>query len=149
MKKERKDKDFLHKPVYPGGRQAMRQFITENLRYPEAALANQISGTVQLKISIDHHGKVSDTKVIAGLGYGCDEEAQRVARLLQFEVAKNRKVRAIFHKKLNIHFRGNAAPAPKPKPSSPQVQYQLTTPAAQPEKPAKEKQTYHYSIKLN
>ncbi|MCB0635674.1 MAG: TonB family protein [Lewinella sp.] len=148
MKKIRKDKDFLHKPVYPGGRKAMRQFITEQLQYPEAARAQQITGTVQLKISIDYRGQVIDSKVIVGLGFGCDEEAQRVAHLLRFEVAKNRKLRAIFHQKLNIHFQG--APTPKPVPAKPaQLAYHLTTKKEQGDTPQGQQQAYHYSIKLN
>ena len=40
--KPHKDKKFLILPSYPGGKQAFLDFITENLRYPEEALKNNI-----------------------------------------------------------------------------------------------------------
>ncbi len=104
--KERKDKHFIKKPSYPGGRDALRQFIKDNLVYPPKALESRVQGTVSCKYTIDHKGKVTDVQVISGLGYGCDEEAERLVRLLKFVVPKNaRKVRVTFHKDIHIHFR--------------------------------------------
>ena len=122
MKKEKKDKDFLHKPVYPGGIKAIRKFIKENLAYPAEAKEQGIAGTVHLKYTIDHRGKVIEAKVISGLGHGCDEEAIRLVKLLQFEVAKNRKRRVLFHKKIQIHFRLQKAQK-KESPPAPTVNY--------------------------
>ncbi len=82
----------------------MSEFIRMNLRYPEEALKNRTEGIVRLRITIDHKGKVNQTRIIDHLGNGCDEEAERVVRLLQFRVPNNRGVRASFHKTLNIHF---------------------------------------------
>ena len=104
MKRERKDKDFIHKPSFPGGAQGMKTFVREHLVYPEAARTAGIGGVVTLRISIDQSGAVTDTKVIAGLGHGCDEEASRVARLMRFDVPPNRGLRLLFHQTINIHF---------------------------------------------
>jgi TonB family protein len=104
MRKETKDKHFLKKPSYPGGLDAMKAFIGQNLTYPQEAIKNKISGLVQVELTIEHTGKVVDTKVLHSLGYGCDEEAQRVARLLQFHVPKNRGIKVRFFKKINMHF---------------------------------------------
>ena len=120
MHREKKDKHFIHKPVYPGGRQAMRKFLAEQLVYPEAAAAVGIKGTVTIDYTIDHQGKIVDAKVISGLGHGCDEEAVRVVKLLQFEVPKQRVRRILFHKTINIHFRPpvkKKASKQPPKPS--------------------------------
>lgn len=105
MKKEKKEKHFIRKPIYEGGQSAMKRFIGENLKYPEEAKGNRIEGTVYVRYSIDNKGKVIATKVVSGIGYGCDEEAERLIRLLKFKVPRNRGVRAIFHKDLHIHFR--------------------------------------------
>lgn len=105
MKKERKPESFLRKPTYKGGPKAMRKFIAEHLRYPTQANEHKIEGTVRLRMDISHQGKVISTKVLSGLGYGCDEEAERVVKLLKFEIPKLRKIRATFHKTINIHFR--------------------------------------------
>lgn len=105
MQKEKKEKHFIQKPVYEGGPKAMRAFISKNLRYPEAAKEHKIEGTVTLNFTINYQGKVTDVKIISGLGYGCDEEAIRVVKLLKFQVARMRKMKVKFHKNLNIHFR--------------------------------------------
>lgn len=136
MKKERKDKNFIKKPSYPGGLKVLQQFINQNLRYPVEALLHKIEGTVFVRYSIDHEGRVIDTKAITSLGYGCDEEAQRVVRLLRFNVPKNRGVRAIFHKDIYVHFR---LPKPQPQPEATPLEYEYTavpskTPKATPAK---------------
>jgi protein TonB len=113
MKKERKPESFLQKPSYAGGPKAMRKFLSHHIRYPEAAKAGKIEGTVRIRMDIDYQGKVIGTKILAGLGYGCDEEAQRVVKLLTFQLPKLRKIRATFHKTINIHFHyPKATPAP-------------------------------------
>jgi protein TonB len=111
MNKEKRDKNFVKKPYYEGGTKAMRAFLKQHLKYPAEALKARIEGTVVIKYSIDHHGKVVEAKVISGLGYGCDEEAVRLAKLLRFKVAKSRGVKVLFQKDLQIHFRLPKAPS--------------------------------------
>ncbi len=124
MQKEKKDKHFIKKPIYPGGPSQMKAFISQNLQYPPEALAHKIEGTVFINYAIDYQGKVTDTKVISGLGYGCDEEAARLVRLLEFEVPKTRGVKVLFHKDIQIHFR---LPRKKAAPARPQtIQYSYT-----------------------
>lgn len=103
--KERKSKHFLDKPTYPGGPKALKAFISENIKYPSDAITEKVEGSVSLKYSIDNQGKVISTRVISGLSPSCDEEAIRLVKLLKFTKARNRGVRAIFHKDITIHFR--------------------------------------------
>lgn len=106
MKKHRKDDSFIKKPVFPGGQAGINTVIKNNLKYPKKALEEKKEGVVQLRYEIDYKGKVTASKVISSLGYGCDEEAQRVVKLLKFEVAKNpRKMKIKFHKTIRINFR--------------------------------------------
>ncbi|TVR89063.1 MAG: energy transducer TonB [Saprospirales bacterium] len=102
--RERKEKHFLKKPIYEGGKSAMQKFIRKNLKYPKDALENKIEGVVVVRYTINKSGKVVKTKVKTGLGYGCDEEAERVVRLLKFVVPKNRKLKVLFHKTIHIKF---------------------------------------------
>jgi TonB family protein len=139
-----KKKKFLNKPFYPGGNEAMDAFIKEALQYPEEALAAQKEGTVKVKLTMDHKGKVIHAEAVNSLGYGLEEEAVRVIRLLHFKVAKNDKVKVTFHKELNIHFK-----LPPPKPKAPtqeqaaQVQYNyIYRPAAPKKEPAKKGYSY-------
>lgn len=149
MQREKKDKHFIKKPVYPGGPQALRQFIAENLQYPKTALREKLEGTVVLKYTIDHEGKVTEANVVSGIGKGCDEEAVRVTKLLKFQVPKlpGKKTKVVFHNKLKVHFR-----LPKVKEQPPGVQYQYTTPAKtspedQEAAPSKRK-SYTYTIEF-
>lgn len=134
MKKERKPESFLRKPTYKGGPKAMRAFIGENLKYPPAARAAGIEGTVRLRIDISHQGKVTAAKVLSSLGHGCDEEAVRVVQLLRFEIPKLRKLRAVFHKTINIHFR--LAANDKENPSTGQIQYTISPSKTSPKQEA-------------
>ncbi len=106
MTKEKKDKHFIKKPVYPGGSKAFKDFISKNLKYPQDALKSKTQGTVFLKYDIDYKGNVTDAKVIKGIGNGCDEEAVRVIKLLKFEIPKGpRKLKVLFHKEAKINFK--------------------------------------------
>jgi len=148
MSKERKDDHFIKKPIYVGGTAAFKKFIKNNLKYPKEALKNKIEGTVLVRYDIDYKGKVTDAKVKKGIGYGCDEEAMRVVKLLKFEVPKGpRKLRVAFHKENKINFRlPKPKPVAKPKPvkkQSTSISYTYTSkPKAKPAKPAKKVYTY-------
>ena len=63
MKKQRKPKHFIKKPVYPGGLKAMRKFISKELKYPKEALENKKEGIVRIKYDINYKGEVFDTYV--------------------------------------------------------------------------------------
>ncbi len=140
--REAKDKHFLNKPIYEGGREALHQFVTEQLKYPKEALENKIEGVVVVRYTINKDGKVIKTKVKTGLGYGCDEEAQRVVKLLKFVVPKNRKLKVLFHRTIQIRFT-----LPKKKPASGKsigVVYTPTKKATTEDK--KESENYGYTI---
>ncbi|MBT8218814.1 MAG: energy transducer TonB, partial [Bacteroidia bacterium] len=105
MKKEKKSKNFIDKPVYEGGPTVMAKFIDDNIQYPEEARKEGIKGTVIIRYTIDYKGTVIETKVVSGIGYGCDEEAQRVVGLLKFQMGKYRNMKIQFHKTIKVHFR--------------------------------------------
>lgn len=73
-------------------------------------MQNKVSGVVRLRYGINSKGAVTETQVIHSLGYGCDEEAERVVKLLKYEVPKHRKMKVKFHRTINIRFS-----PPKPK----------------------------------
>lgn len=146
--KERKEKHFLQKPIYPGGIKAMRKFIAEQLKYPEEALKNKIEGEVHVRYAINHKGKVISCDIISGLGFGCDEEAARLVKLFEFEVGKNRNLRVQFFKNLTIHFR---LPNPKAfgsRNTSSTINYQIKPKSKESTKnTSKPNQGYSYTIK--
>lgn len=106
MRKKASDKHFIKKPAYIGGLKAMREFIAKEMKYPESALENKIEGTVYLKYEVDYKGAVVSSRILSHLGYGCDEEAQRIVSKLTFYVGKNpRKLKIKFNKSIKINFR--------------------------------------------
>jgi TonB family protein len=71
-------------PEFPGGNEALSKFISKNLRYPSVAREMAISGRVYVQFMVDTKGKLSNIKVLRGLGSGCDEEAIRVVKLMPY-----------------------------------------------------------------
>jgi TonB family protein len=155
MNRQKKEKFLLQKPKFPGGDQAMLEQIRKDLRYPEKAIADNIEGTVRVKFSINHLGKVEQVQVIHGIGHGCDEEAVRLIKGLQFSTPKQYHHRGVlFHRTINIHFKlPNIKPLPEPsseQQSTLNMQYTITT-ATKPTSPTsatnQPNKTYQYTVK--
>lgn len=149
MEKEKKAKHFIQQPEFPGGPKELTKFIYANLRYPAAALEAKIEGTVLVEYDIDYKGNVVDTRILQPLGFGCDEEAVRVVRMLKFAVGRNRGVKVLFHKKAQIRFK-LPVPAKTPAPQQPvnmQVNYVYTTAKPEPAEQPKTN-TYSYTVTL-
>ena len=67
---------------YPGGMKALYQFLKDNLVYPEEAINAGVQGRVYLDFVIEKDGTVSNIVLLRGIGFGCDEEACRVIKLM-------------------------------------------------------------------
>jgi protein TonB len=65
-------------PQFPGGEAEMFKFIKENLKYPPQAQNAGVQGKVILNFVVGKDGKITNVKVVRGIGFGCDEEAVRV-----------------------------------------------------------------------
>ncbi len=69
-------------PEYQGGTNEMVNFIGKNLKYPEQAVKANIIGKVIVKIIIDKDGGVNSVSFLKGIGFGCDEEVERIVKLM-------------------------------------------------------------------
>jgi TonB family protein len=69
-------------PQFPGGNEAMMQFIRDNLVYPEMAKEVGVQGKVICNFTVGKDGEVYDVNVLRGIGYGCDQEAIRVIKMM-------------------------------------------------------------------
>jgi protein TonB len=69
-------------PGFPGGDVARIQFLQENIKYPQMARESGIQGTVYVTFVVERDGRVTDVKVLRGIGGGCDEEAIRVIKAM-------------------------------------------------------------------
>lgn len=67
-------------PEFKGGMDSMMVFIKSNIRYPEAAKMNKIEGVVFVNAIIMEDGSLMNVRALTSLGYGCDEEAERVVK---------------------------------------------------------------------
>lgn len=76
-KKKEPVRNIAQKAKFQGD---LNSFLRSNINYPQVAMAQQIEGVVVVEFVIDENGKVSNAKVIKGLGGGCNEEALRVVK---------------------------------------------------------------------
>lgn len=67
-------------PVFPGGEEALRNWLAENIRYPEEAKSDSIQGKVYVTFVINEQGKVTETKLARGASPALDKEALRVVK---------------------------------------------------------------------
>jgi len=137
----KKEKKFLEIPRYAGGKEALGKFLKQHLEYPKEALSKGVEGKVVVGFEIDDDGHVHNPEVLHGIGYGCDEEALRLVKMLQYQKVNNRGKRVRVHSKININFK---IPGQK-------LNYTITKTnpkqAAKPDNPKQE--TYSYTINLN
>lgn len=68
-------------PEFPGGTQAMWDFLGRHIKYPETASKANVQGRVFLSFVVTETGETEDIVVLKGIGYGCDTEAVRVLKL--------------------------------------------------------------------
>ncbi len=67
-------------PEYPGGEPALYKYLAENIKYPQMAKESGIQGRVFVTFVVEKDGRVTDVRVLRGIGGGCDEEAIRVVQ---------------------------------------------------------------------
>ncbi|HDR89341.1 MAG TPA: energy transducer TonB [Bacteroidetes bacterium] len=66
-------------PSFQGkGQEGFREWIQQNLRYPEIAAENGISGRVFVRFVVEPNGSVSNVEVVRGVDPALDAEAVRV-----------------------------------------------------------------------
>lgn len=69
-------------PAFPGGEEGVLDFIGTHIRYPKSARHQGISGRVFVNFVVEPDGKITNVKVLKGIGGGCDEEAVRVVKMM-------------------------------------------------------------------
>lgn len=69
-------------PSYPGGEKERMTFLQRNIMYPAEARNKKVQGTIYVSFIVERNGRLSNIKILKGIGYGCDEEAIRVLKLM-------------------------------------------------------------------
>jgi protein TonB len=69
-------------PEFPGGAEELMHFLHKNTNYPPNARENGVDGRVILQFVVGTDGKISNIEVVKGRGWGLDEEAVRVVKMM-------------------------------------------------------------------
>ncbi|GGN08484.1 hypothetical protein GCM10010967_50200 [Dyadobacter beijingensis] len=93
-------------PEFKGGIKEFYKFLASNMRYPPDAARRGASGRVMLSFVVCEDGSVCDYKVERRVGYGLDEEALRVVKLMSGSwepgVQRGQKVRVKYNVPINF-----------------------------------------------
>lgn len=88
-----------------GGVDKMMEFLAKNILYPQAAKENRTRGKVIISFIVEKDGSISDIRIIRSLGFGCDEEAVRVIKLMpKWKPAKQREKNVRYQYILPVRF---------------------------------------------
>jgi hypothetical protein len=70
------------RPQFPGGSQALFEFIQSRIVYPDFALINNIQGNCIVELTVKADGSLSSFGIIKDIGGGCGDESVRVLSLM-------------------------------------------------------------------
>ena len=65
-------------PSYPGGEEALRNYLSENIQYPPMAAEMGIEGVVTVEFMVKADGSIGDAKIVRMVDPDLEEEALRV-----------------------------------------------------------------------
>ena len=66
--------------TFRGGIGAFYQYVQKNMKYPSQAQRMGLEGKVFVEFVVGKDGKITDVRVLRGIGAGCDEEAIKVLK---------------------------------------------------------------------
>ncbi len=79
------EKEYMsadQQPEFVNGQAALVRFLQNNLKYPRAASNANTQGKVIVQFSVMSDGSIANVSVLKGIGFGCDEEAERVVKMM-------------------------------------------------------------------
>ena len=78
---------------FPGGQAALMKWLSNNIRYPEAAQQNDIQGRVIVKFVVEKDGSIGHAEIVRGVDRDLDKEALRVVnKMPKWQPGKNNGV---------------------------------------------------------
>ena len=69
-------------PQFPGGQQALFEYLSKNIKYPVIAEENGVQGRVIVTFVVERAGSITDVKVVKSVDPSLDKEAQRVVKAM-------------------------------------------------------------------
>jgi TonB family protein len=85
-------------------------FIARNIKYPESAFRQNLSGKVGLKFVVEPTGRTSNIKVLAPVGGGCTQEAIRLLQMIRWMpgIKNNTAVRTFMNMEIEFKLPENS-----------------------------------------
>ena len=91
---------------FPGGQQALMKWLSNNIRYPEAAQQNDIQGRVVVKFVVEKDGSIGHAEIVRGVDKDLDREALRVVnKMPKWQPGKNNGVAVRSYFNLPVTFK--------------------------------------------
>ncbi|AYA38637.1 TonB family protein [Hymenobacter oligotrophus] len=109
-------------PEFPGGEQALVEYLIQHTVYPKDARRKGITGKVYVTYTVGEDGRVGQVRVLRGLSPEADLEAKRVVESLpRFRPGREYNVPTSFTYTVPIYFapQFNLFGGPKPPPTPP------------------------------
>jgi protein TonB len=97
-----------NEPEFPGGMEALYKYLAQNIKYPQLARDNNITGKVYVTFVVEKDGSIANPKVLRDIGGGCGAEAIRVVKSMpKWTPGKQRgkAVRVQFNLPVNFNLR--------------------------------------------
>ena len=90
----------------PGGQAALMKWLSNNIRYPEAAQQNDIQGRVVVKFVVEKDGSIGHAEIARGVDKDLDREALRVVnKMPKWQPGKNNGVAVRSYFNLPVTFK--------------------------------------------
>ena len=108
LEKESTDSIMTFPEQFPepiNGMNGFYKLLSDNMKYPRAAIRQGVEGKVFVEFVIDKKGQPAQMKVTKGIGAGCDEEAIRVIGLSRWRPGKQRGVPVLVRMTIPVTFK--------------------------------------------
>ena len=69
-------------PQFPGGDQALLEYVQQEMEYPKKALEQGLSGVVIVQVKVDKNGDVKLSRILKSTSEVFDKEAKRIGKSL-------------------------------------------------------------------
>ena len=69
-------------PTFPGGQQALFEWLSQNIKYPVVAEENGVQGRVIVTFVVERNGSITDVQVAKSVDPSLDKEAVRVVKAM-------------------------------------------------------------------
>lgn len=67
-------------PSFPGGEEALKKYLAENIEYPPMAEEMGIEGVVTVEFKVKADGSIGDAKIVRMVDPDLEEEALRIVK---------------------------------------------------------------------